>query len=71
MPRPRPRTRLHVLAEAISSLDKADACLHEIDLRSTTGEVRNEIKEAREHAARAMETARQTYLETATNGARL
>lgn len=46
-PRRRPKTRTDQLVDALTALDRASACLEEIDLRTTSGDLRKLIKESR------------------------
>lgn len=56
--RRRPKTRVDHLVEALTALDRASACLTEIDLRTTSGELRKLIKESREGSRDVGETLR-------------
>ena len=48
MPRPKVKTRIEHLADAHGHLAKAAASLSHIDLRSTRGELRDAIRDARD-----------------------
>lgn len=50
-PRRRAKTRVDNLVDAMRALDKATNSLQEIDLRTTTGELRRLVKESRSGAA--------------------
>lgn len=60
MPRRRTKTRLEHLADAHGRLLQAQAALQQIDLRTTRGELRDEVRYARETNAAAL-----TAVETA------
>lgn len=60
MPRRRTKTRLEHLADAHGRLLQAQACLSEIDLRTTRGPLRDAVRAARTTTAAAL-----TALETA------
>lgn len=62
MPRRRTKTRVEHLADAHGLLLQAQLSLKEVDLRTTTGELRANVRDAREQAAAAL-TAVQVALE--------
>ena len=59
MARPRPKSRVDLLVDCLTSLREAAAALDEIDLRRTRGAVRNHIKTARADAVLAWAVAGQ------------
>ena len=68
MARPRPKSRVDLLVDSLTSLRESTAALNEIDLRRTRGVVRDYIKSARADAATArdaIEKALQTDLPAA------
>jgi hypothetical protein len=48
VPRPRDKTRVELLADAVESLQHAAAALHEVDLRRCRTELRGQVKLTRE-----------------------
>lgn len=48
MPRPKVKSRVQHLADAHSRLLLAQASLKEVDLRTTSGELREQIRDARD-----------------------
>lgn len=49
-PRRRPKTRVESLVDALEALDKVSGVLNDIDLRTTTGELRTALRASREQA---------------------
>ena len=62
MPRKRPRTTLHVLAEGLEAAANAEGRLREVDLRTLTEPVRDDVRRAR-GAAAALHSAIQAAFE--------
>jgi hypothetical protein len=56
---PRPKSRVDLLVDCLTSLREAAAALNEIDLRRTRGTVRDYIKTARADAATARDAIEQ------------
>ena len=54
MPRPKIKTRIEHLADAHSFLLRAQQSLGEVDLRTTTGDLRAAIRTGREQTAAAL-----------------
>jgi hypothetical protein len=59
MARPRPKSRVDLLVDSLTSLRESTAALNEIDLRRTRGVVRDHIKTARADTATAREAIEQ------------
>lgn len=62
MPRRKIKTRVEHLADSHGRLLQAQAALKEVDLRTTTGELRSQIRDARDTVAAAL-TAVQAAIE--------
>jgi hypothetical protein len=59
MARPRPKSRVDLLVDSLTSLRESAAALNQIDLRHTRGAVRDHIKTARAGAATARDAIEQ------------
>lgn len=62
MPRPKVKSRVQHLADAHGRLLQAQASLKEVDLRTTSGELREQVRDARDQVGAAL-TAVQRAIE--------